>query len=66
MYQHIFRKISNEELADLSNEWKNPTVDIRKYYQNVLYAFEVDELAYNEHKLSGGLCQKHNGKFYIA
>jgi hypothetical protein len=60
------RKITDEELADISNNWENPTVDIKKYYQNVFVAWEVNEKDYNPHKLNGGLCQKFNNRFYIA
>ena len=59
-------KLNNQELADLSSNWENPTVDINKYYQNVCYAYEVDQNSYNAHKSNGGLCQKYNNKFYIA
>jgi hypothetical protein len=60
------RRITPEELGDLTNEWENPTVDVTKYFQNVLYAFEVDQVMYGEHKQNGGLCQTQNGRFYIA
>lgn len=35
------RKLSVRELADLSNEWENPTVNTLKYYQSVCQAWEV-------------------------
>ena len=60
------RRITNRELADISDEWENALVDTNKYYQCVLRAYEVTEEEYNRHKKSGGLCQKFNGKFYIA
>ena len=60
------RKISNEELADLSSNWENVTVDTSKYYQNVMVAFEVSEEVYKEMKAEGFLCQKYNNKFYVA
>lgn len=60
------RRLTNEELADLPGNWENATVDTTKYYQNVLLAYEVDEPRYNFYKLTGGLCQKYNDKFYIA
>lgn len=60
------RKISNRELADLSTNWENPTVDTAKYYQCVLSALEVDLGTYEAHKRDGGLCQKFNNNFYIA
>jgi len=60
------KKLNAEELADLSSNWENPTVDTRKYYQNVFEAWEVSEKDYNIHKSNGGLCQKFNNRFYIA
>lgn len=60
------RRLTNEELADISSNWENATVDTTKYYQNVFLAYEVDEPRYNFYKLTGGLCQKYKGKFYIA
>ena len=60
------REITAVELADISDEWENPTVDTRKYYQSVLRAWEVDEDTYTQHKNDGGLCQKFNGRYYIA
>ena len=60
------RKINNQELADISSNWENSTVDINKYYQNVLYAYEVDKESYKAHKSNGGLCQQYKDKFYIA
>lgn len=60
------RRITNEELADLSDNWENPTVDTSKYYQNVLRAYECDRETYLDYKADGGLCQVHNGRYYIA
>jgi hypothetical protein len=60
------RKISNQELADLSNEWENPKVDTTKYYHNVIEAWEVSKDAYETYKKLGVLCQEHEGKYYIA
>ena len=60
------RKLNNLELADLSSNWENSTVDTNKYYQNVLCAYEVDEKSYNHHKSNGGLCQKNKNNFYVA
>ena len=60
------RKLLNAELADLPEFWENPTVDTRKYIQCVLEAYEVDEAVYLKYKCAGGLCQKHNGHFYVA
>jgi len=60
------RLITDEELADLSSNWENPTVDTSKYYQNVWKAWEVDQAAYEQHKKDGGLCQQYKGRYYIA
>jgi len=60
------RRISNEELADLSNEWENPTVDTTKYYQNVLVAYEVSKESYDTYKKLGILCQEFNRKFKLG
>jgi len=60
------RSITAEELANLSNDWENPTVDTAKYYQNVVYAYEVDRVSYEGCKKEGCLCQVCNGKYYIA
>jgi hypothetical protein len=66
---------SAEELADLSDEWENPTVDTSKYYQSVTRAWEVREFIYKKWKALGGLCQVMNPpanklagetKYYIA
>lgn len=60
------RPLSAEELADLSSEWLNPTVDTSKYFQSVLRAWEVEEADYIRWKNVGGSCQEEQGKFYIA
>ena len=60
------RRISNAELADLPSRWENATVDTTKYYQNVIYAYEVSKSVYEKHKRIGGLCQEYKDKFYIA
>lgn len=60
------RKISAQELANLLSEWENPTVDTRKYYQCVMYAYEVSKETYEQYKRDGGLCQEYQGKYYIA
>ena len=60
------RRVSAQELADLSDEWENPTVDIRKYYQCVVISWEVTKEEYQEWKRQGGLCQVHEERFYIA
>ena len=60
------RRISRKELADLSDDWQNPTVDTTKYYNCVMEAYEVNEATCKEHGSEGGLWQKHNNRFYIA
>jgi hypothetical protein len=60
------RKNSNQELADLSSEWENATVDTKKYYQNVMYAYEVNKQVYDSWKSEGGLCQIYKNRYYIA
>ena len=60
------REISWAELADLSEEWENPTVDTKKYYQNVSTAFEVTKEFYLWYKENGGLCQVRKGRYYVA
>ena len=51
------RLITNKELADLSDEWLNPKVDTRKYYQTCLTVYEIDEETFNEVKEEGICCQ---------
>jgi hypothetical protein len=68
-YEHgidLGRELSAEELADLSSEWENPTVDCRHYYQSVMTTWEVTEQTYTHYKKLGGLCQAYRDKFYIA
>lgn len=60
------RQISEWELADLPEEWENPSVDTRHYIQTVMRAWEVDEATYLKHKENGNLCQKHDGRYYVA
>jgi len=60
------RKITNQELADLSDEWENPQVDTRFYHQQALRAWEVTQEEYERHKREGGLCQQQDGRFYVA
>lgn len=60
------RKITAQELADLSDEWENPTVDTSKYYQSVGRAWEVDRPTYTKYRKAGGLCQQNNDRYYIA
>ena len=60
------RKVSNKELADLPERWENPTVDVSKYVQCAMEAWEVSFHGYEIWKAAGGLCQQHEGKYYIA
>jgi hypothetical protein len=60
------RRISRKELADLSDDWQNPTVDTRIFIQCVNYAYEVSKVVCDAHGKKGGLWQKHNNRFYIA
>jgi len=60
------RRISNRELADLSENWENPTVDTSKYYQCVLRAFEITEKEYEKFKRNGRLVQKVKLKYYLG
>ncbi|MBU0707047.1 hypothetical protein KKG41_01610 [Patescibacteria group bacterium] len=60
------RRISDKELADLSCNWENSTVDTEKYYQCVWYACEVNPEDYLSYKKAGRLCQQDKGKYYIA
>lgn len=60
------RKLTDLELSELSSNWENPTVDTRKYYQNVFAAWEVSKEQYIQHKRDGGLCQEYKGKYYIG
>jgi hypothetical protein len=60
------RELTAYELADIFSDWENPTVDAKKYYQNVMQAWETSEDFYNVVKSEGGLCQKYKNKFYIA
>lgn len=58
------RLISNEELADLSDNWENPTVDTAKYFQTVLRCYEVCEEFYNICKAEGIVCQVVNKDWF--
>jgi len=60
------RKVTDRELADLSDEWENPKVDTRVYYQTCVNVWEVDRDAYESHKNDGVLCQIHNNRFYVG
>ena len=62
----MYRRISNKELADLPTDWENPTVDTRKYIQNVSAAYEVDDTTYLRRKRLGDLVQIHQGKYYAG
>ena len=60
------REITPQELADLPEDWENPTVDTRRYIQCAAEAWEVPQHIYDHYKKLGGLCQAYKGKFYIA
>jgi hypothetical protein len=60
------RLLNNQELADLPSDWNNARVDTRKYYQNVLRAYEVDETTYIECKMNGDICQAYKFRYYVA
>lgn len=62
----MLRRITNEELADLPEKWENPKVDTNKYWQCVLIAWECGKQQYKNHKMRGGLCQRHKNKYYVA
>jgi len=65
-YDMIATKLTAEQLADISSEWENSTVDTSKYYQAVMTAWEVSKDIYYDWREAGGLCQEYRGKFYIA
>jgi len=65
-YDMIATKLTAEQLADISSEWENSTVDTSKYYQAVMTAWEVSKDIYYDWRETGGLCQEYRGKFYIA
>lgn len=44
----ILRVLSADEFSDLSNDWENISVDMRKYYATVIKACECDELTYRD------------------
>ncbi len=60
------RKISNKELADLPEQWNNPTVDTTKYYQCCMKAYEVDKEAYDIANRAGCLCQVWKERYYVG
>lgn len=62
----MYRQLTDLEISGLSSKWENPTVDTSKYYQNVFTAYEVLEAEYLKHRSEGGLCQKYEGRYYIA
>jgi len=59
-------RLSPQELADLPTRWENSTVDVNKYAQSALVAWEVDALLYQKLKKAGMLCQQHKGNYYVA
>ena len=71
------RKLSNKEMADLPDDWKdpehpelggweNPKVDTRLYYPAIGYIWEVDKETYEDCRDSGVLCQMYNKKYYMG
>jgi hypothetical protein len=60
------RELSPAELADLPEEWENPTVDISKYYQCVTQAWETNEETYLKYRENGHLCMKYGRNYYVA
>ena len=71
------RKLSNKEMFELpddwknpdnenSNGWENPKVDITKYKPSIVVIWEVCQSDYLRWKNTGLLCQIYKGKFYIA
>jgi hypothetical protein len=60
------RRLDNWELCDLPMNWENPRVDTSKYHQSVMEAWEVDEGLYGLAKEWGDLCQKYDGRYFIA
>jgi hypothetical protein len=60
------RLLNNQELADLSDNWENARVDTRRYYQNVLRAYEVDETTFIQCKADGDICQAYKFRYYVA
>ncbi len=60
------REISAKELADLTTNWLNPTVDTRYYYQCAMVAWEVGQPTFEKWRKEGGLCQEQDGKYYIS
>lgn len=60
------RRLSDEELADLTGSWKNSTVDTSKYIQPILKAWEVDFTTFQYFMNIGGLCLETGEKFFIG
>lgn len=60
------RKISAEELFNLSEDWENAKVDTSKYYCSVLEAYEVDEGILDIAKAEGALWQVQDGINYVG
>lgn len=60
------RKISNEELADLPNDWENPTVDTRFYIEGCMNVWEITKEQYEIVKAEGFKCQKYKEKYYAG
>ena len=60
------RKITNRELADLPQDWNNPTVDTSKFHQSVWEAWEVNKELYEKFTKKGVLTQEHEGRYYTA
>ena len=58
------RIISNQELADLPTKWENSNLDIHKYVQSCMKAWEVSKEKYIHFKKIGVLCQKYQDKYY--
>jgi hypothetical protein len=62
----VLRKLSNEELADLPENWENAKVDTRKYFQCVMEAWEIEKDAYEANKIDGFLVQEYKGRYYTG
>ena len=71
------RKLTNKEMFELPDDWKNPDnenslgwenpkVDIKQYYPSIITIYEVDQNTYKQYKNNGGLCQEYKNRFYIA
>ena len=71
------RKLSNEEMFNLPDDWKrpehperggweNPQVSTKDYYPSIIEIWEVSQIDYHRWKDAGELCLKYYNKFYIA